>query len=72
MGKVNKRPLHLVIDLGHDKKRVYEIDNYKSLSIMYSDYSNCYLISFTQFHKAMLVSTKHFNITGKVYTDYGN
>ena len=66
--KSKERPLHLLIK-NKDKKVLYVIDDYKSIHIMWSDTYQNYLISFKQYRKEVVVSTKHFNIMGRCFDE---
>ena len=60
INKSKERPLHLIVKSG-DKKTLYVIEDYKSIHIMWSDAYQNYIISFKQYRKEIVISTKHFN-----------
>ena len=66
--KSKERPLHLLVKNG-DKKTIYVIEDYNSITIMWSEVYQNYIISFNQFRKRVVVSTKHFNIMGKCFDE---
>ena len=53
----------IIWDSSHHQKWYY-IDSITSLHIQYVDKDDEFLISFKQYHKCVLVATKHYQLVG--------
>ena len=69
MATLNKRAFRLVT-IDKNVKKCYLVDDYKTLTFCYSELTNSYLIGFKQYHRQMLISTKHFHLLGQTYEQY--